>query len=82
MNDLSAASIIFERFGISDINFKKDHVYYKTFSFLAEINDKKIPVVCIRHMSRFKPCFDSIHSAWRYQLNCLSQGGLNGSYRY
>ncbi len=31
MNDLSAASIIFERFGISDINFKKDHVYYKTF---------------------------------------------------
>ncbi len=51
----------------------------KRFNFLAEINDKKIPVVCIRHMSRFKPCFDSIHSAWRYQLKCLSQGGLNGS---
>ena len=71
MNDLSASSIIYERFGVSEIEVVNEHVYYKTFSFISDIKGEKIPVVCIRHMSRFKPCIDSIKKAWKHQLNCL-----------
>jgi hypothetical protein len=71
MSDLSASSIIYEKFGISEIEVVNENVYYKTFSFISEIKGKKIPVVCIRHMSRFKPCIDSIKKAWEHQLNCL-----------
>lgn len=64
MNDISAASVIYEQFGhkctpyISD-----DRNYHKTFSFLANIANKRIPVVCVRHMSRFKPNIKSIKNA-------------------
>ncbi|WP_418608782.1 hypothetical protein ACNSN2_06050 [Pseudoalteromonas sp. US3C1013] len=71
MNDLSASSILYERFAVSEIEVLNNNVYYKTFSFMSEINGEKIPVVCIRHMSRFKPCIDSIKKAWKHQLNCL-----------
>jgi len=71
LNDLSASSVIYDRFGVNEINIANNHVYYKTFSFMSEIQGKKIPVVCIRHMSRFKPCLDSIRKAWKLQLNCL-----------
>ena len=71
MSDLSASSILFERFAVSEIKVVNENVYYKTFSFMSEIKGLKIPIVCIRHMSRFKPCVDSIKKAWKYQLNCL-----------
>lgn len=68
LTDLSAASVLYERFGIGDIYESNSSSYYKTFSFMAEISGQKVPVVCVRHMSRFKPCVDSIRKAWDYQL--------------
>lgn len=69
LNDLSAAKVLLDRFGVSPISIVNDSSYYNTFSFMAEICGKRIPVVCIRHMSRFKPCFDSITQAWRAQVD-------------
>ncbi len=71
MNDLSAASAIYQRFGNSDIYISNQNNYYKTFSFSALIADKKIPVVCIRHLSRFKPNIISIRDALSKQLENL-----------
>jgi len=67
MNDISAASVLFERFSVTDMSITNHSNYYKTFSFTAEIDSRKIPVVCIRHLSRFKPCLNSIKSAWEIQ---------------
>ena len=64
MNDISAASVIYKRFGDNnEMYMSDDRSYHKTFSFLACIANKKIPVVCIRHMSRFKPNLNSIKNA-------------------
>ena len=72
MNDLSASSVIFDHFGVSQITIVNSSNYYKTFSFKAEINGHQIPVVCIRHMSRFKPCIESIKQAWEYEVKNLA----------
>lgn len=71
MNDLSAASAIYQRFGDSDIYVSNQSKYYKTFSFSSLIAEKKIPVVCIRHLSRFKPDIISIRDALSKQLGNL-----------
>lgn len=69
MTDLSAASVLYNRFGDGQIYESNDNVYYKTFSFLSKIEGRPIPVVCVRHMSRFKPCYESIRAAWKYQTD-------------
>lgn len=72
MNDLSASSVLFNRFGVSEIAIANDNNYYKTFSFIANINNHFVPVIGIRHMSRFKPCIDSIKKAWKYEMERIS----------
>lgn len=71
MSDLSAASAIYNRFGVNEISISNNSFYYKTFSFMSEINGNNIPVICIRHMSRYKPCIKSIKEAWKMQERFL-----------
>ncbi|KQN46884.1 hypothetical protein ASE93_12295 [Serratia sp. Leaf50] len=53
---LSAASLLLKHFGdISTLKYSQPRGYHTTFAFIATINGKKIPVICLRHMSRFKP---------------------------
>lgn len=64
----SAAKILWERFGDGE---PLDHVnsssYGATFGFTATIGSRKVPVVGIRHMSRFVPNTDAIQLAWERQ---------------
>jgi hypothetical protein len=69
LNDLSAASILYQKFGVSEISYSNESPYYNTFSFKSKIAGKQIPVVCIRHMSRYKPCMESIKKAWSVQTS-------------
>ncbi len=69
----STANILYKYFSISDIHEVESSNYYKTFSFLSKINNRKIPVVCIRHMSRFKPNIDLIKEAWDKQKENLTE---------
>ena len=72
LNDLSAASILYKKFGVSEIAYSNESPYYNTFSFSSKISGKYIPVVCIRHMSRFKPCMESIKKAWALQTSAAT----------
>ncbi|MCK6189916.1 MULTISPECIES: hypothetical protein [unclassified Pseudomonas] len=64
----SAAKILWENFGHGD---PLDHVdrssYRATYGFTATIGDRKVPVVGIRHLSRFQPSMDAITQAWERQ---------------
>lgn len=64
----SAAKILWERFGNGQ---PLDHVntssYYATYGFTATIGERKVPVVGIRHMSRFLPNTEAIKLAWERQ---------------
>jgi hypothetical protein len=64
----SAAQILWEAFGNQD---PLDHVdtssYGATYGFTATLGGRKIPVVGIRHMSRFVPNVDAIKVAWARQ---------------
>jgi hypothetical protein len=57
----SAAKILWEAFGNED---PLDHVdtssYRATYGFTATIGTRKVPVIGIRHMSRFVPSLDAI----------------------
>lgn len=70
----SAAKILWERFGNGEA---LDHVdsssYRATYGFTATIASRKIPVVGIRHMSRFVPSIDAIKLAWERQKNVHRQ---------
>ncbi|MEG3135534.1 hypothetical protein SC206_18410 [Rouxiella sp. T17] len=56
LHSLSAASLLLKHFGdISTLKYSHPKGYHTTFGFMATINGKKIPVICLRHMSRFKP---------------------------
>jgi hypothetical protein len=64
LQSLSAASILLENFGDpSTLIYTQNKGYYTTFAFVASINDTKIPVICIRHMSRFKPSDKLVETA-------------------
>lgn len=70
----SAAKILWERFGNGQ---PLDHVdrsaYHATYGFTATIAGRKIPVVGIRHMSRFVPNTAAIKVAWARQKALLTQ---------
>jgi hypothetical protein len=68
----STSNILYKYFSISEIHEVENNDYYKTFSFLSNINEKIIPIVCIRHMSRFKPNTEFIKEAWNKQKQNLS----------
>ncbi|WP_214505497.1 hypothetical protein [Shewanella jiangmenensis] len=68
LNDLSAASVLRKRFAVGEIYQSNRSRYYNTFSFMSQIAGRRVPVVCIRHMSRFKPCVESIREAWDFQV--------------
>ncbi|RXN73424.1 hypothetical protein D0Z62_06305 [Providencia rettgeri] len=56
LNGLSTASLLLKHFGdINSLRYSQNTGYYTTFSFMATFNNIKIPIVCVRHMSRFAP---------------------------
>lgn len=64
----SAAKMLWERFGNGAA---LDHVdsssYRATYGFTATFDSRKVPVVGIRHMSRFVPSIEAIKRAWERQ---------------
>lgn len=60
LSDMSTANVIYRRFGVSRMCPLNHSLDSDVYSFLAMINGQIVPVVCIRHMSRFKPCIESI----------------------
>ncbi|MBV4552166.1 hypothetical protein HU742_013535 [Pseudomonas sp. SWRI102] len=64
----SAARILWEAFGNGEL---LDHIdsssYRATYGFTATINDRKVPVIGVRHMSRFVPNIEAIKLAWARQ---------------
>ncbi|MBF6028539.1 hypothetical protein ICY20_12420 [Pseudomonas sp. P115] len=74
----SAAKILWERFGNGQ---PLDHVdtsaYYATYGFTATIGGRKVPVVGIRHMSRFVPNTQAIQLAWERQKRFISNGSIH-----
>lgn len=78
-NAFSTASILLDRFGDRDtLHYEKPaSSYYSTYSFIANINEQRIPVVCIRHLSRFKPDVEVIKSAWKKQKMNLNMVDMN-----
>lgn len=68
LQDPSAASILYAAFGEGE---EIDHVCQRThtatFGFTASISGKRVPVVCIRHMSRYNMQPDLIRQAWNRQ---------------
>ena len=64
LQSLSAAKILLQHFGDpSTLRYAQQTGYYTTFAFSAVLNDVKIPVICVRHMSRFKPSEKCIKTA-------------------
>ncbi|WP_126466987.1 hypothetical protein [Pragia fontium] len=76
LSSLSAAKILLDAFGLKDtFHEEQSSPYYTTYSFLAKIGDLHVPVVGIRHMSRFKPKTDLVKSAWKVQSGKLQKLG-------
>lgn len=71
----SAAKILWETFGNGEA---LDHVdsssYRATYGFTATVGSRKVPVVGIRHMSRFVPSIEAIKLAWERQKFRIGQG--------
>lgn len=64
LQSLSAAKILLKYFGDpSTLRYVQQTGYYTTFAFSAVIHDVQIPVICVRHMSRFKPSEKHIGTA-------------------
>lgn len=60
----SAAKLILNNFGDRNtLIYSHQQGYYTTFGYLATFTNRKTPVVCLRHMSRFKPHEGYITSA-------------------
>ncbi|WP_447751839.1 hypothetical protein [Pseudomonas nicosulfuronedens] len=69
----STARILLRAFGGDDAPaYEMASGYFTMFSFMASIADQKIPVVCVRHMSRFKPASLLVRNAWQHQLKRLT----------
>lgn len=68
----SAAKILWEAFGDGDALEHVDSSSYRaTYGFTATIAGRKVPVIGIRHMSRFAPNIEGIKLAWRRQRERL-----------
>lgn len=66
----SAASILYSAFGQGeDIDHISTGSHTATFGFTASIAGVRVPVVGIRHMSRYKANHEFILEAWRRQLS-------------
>lgn len=64
LQSLSAANILFKHFGEpGTLIYTQQKGYYTTFAFSAVLNDMKVPVICVRHKSRFKPSEELIEAA-------------------
>ncbi|UYP72646.1 hypothetical protein [Pantoea dispersa] len=64
LSSLSAASLLLKHFGDKDtLMYSHPKGYFTTFGFVGRFNDKSVPVVCVRHMSRFKPQEEYIKAA-------------------
>ncbi|HCB3607980.1 hypothetical protein EGH56_23550 [Klebsiella aerogenes] len=56
LQSLSAARLLLKHFGdATTLKFSQPKGYHTTFAFMANLNSRNIPVICVRHMSRFKP---------------------------
>ncbi len=56
LQSISAASILLNHFGNTDtLKYSCPNGYHTTFAFHIEVSGRRIPVICVRHMSRFKP---------------------------
>lgn len=66
LSSLSAASLLMKHFGdVSTLRHSHAKGYYTTYAFKAQFRELQVPVVCIRHMSRFKPNVEYIKEALR-----------------
>lgn len=66
LQSISAASLLLKNFGdATTLKFSHPKGYHTTFAFMANICSRSIPVVCVRHMSRFKPEEDYVRAALR-----------------
>ena len=64
LTSLSSASLLLKYFGDrTTLNYSQNTGYYTTYSFKANFNHHEVPVVCVRHMSRFKPKIEYIKEA-------------------
>ena len=64
LTSLSAASLLLKHFGeASTLKYSHPKGYYTTYAFYAKFHSQRVPVVCVRHMSRFKPHEEYIKSA-------------------
>ncbi|EPB6319200.1 hypothetical protein ACQ3LD_003137 [Cronobacter dublinensis] len=64
LQTLSAASLLLEHFGdVSTLKYSHPKGYHTTFVFMTKLNGRNIPVICVRHMSRFKPEENYIRAA-------------------
>jgi hypothetical protein len=69
MNSHSAARLLLKTFGNGDEpEYISRNRYYSTFCFTARFKQFDVPVVGIRHMSRFKPNVQYIREAWEKTL--------------
>ncbi|MBU9824909.1 hypothetical protein [Rahnella perminowiae] len=68
MNSHSAARLMSDHFGKGGKpQYVNQSSYYSTFSFMARFKLSDVPVIGIRHMSRFKPDLQLIRKAWELQ---------------
>lgn len=68
MSSHSSARLLLHAFGNGQKpQFVNSSAYYSTYSFKARFHDLEVPVVGIRHMSRFKPDINLIKQAWEIQ---------------
>ncbi|WP_312200985.1 hypothetical protein [Kosakonia cowanii] len=66
LQSISAASLLLKHFGdATTLKFSHPKGYHTTFAFMAKIHSRSIPVICVRHMSRFKPEEDYVRAALR-----------------
>ncbi len=65
MNSHSAARLMLHHFGKDGKpEYVSQNRYYSTFCFTAHFKHFNVPVIGIRHMSRFKPDVQLIQKAW------------------
>ncbi|MDU6410898.1 MAG: hypothetical protein E6560_08025 [Yersiniaceae bacterium] len=68
MSSHSSGRLLLHAFGEGQKpQFVNSSAYYSTYSFKARFGEFEVPVVGIRHMSRFKPDVNLIQQAWDIQ---------------
>lgn len=73
LQTLSAASLLLEYFGdASTLKHSHPKGYHTTFAFIAKLNGRNIPVICVHHMSRFKTR-GKLHQSSTFIISWLNQ---------